>query len=263
VNIQNRYWIFQNINYKQRKTKAMNIFRRLFRIGSAEANATIDKMEDPIKMTEQGIRDMKKDLDKSLEALAQVKAMAIRASNEKEEYSAKGDDYQKKAMLILKKAQNGDMKMEDADRLAKEALIKKEECAKHLVRASEDAAKFNSSVDQLEKNVTTIKQTISKWENELKTLKARVKVSKATKNLNKQMAEIDGSSTVTMLERMKEKVQQEEALAEAYGDIANESKSIDDELDAAVDVSDATADDDLQKLKEQLGLNKDDDTTEA
>jgi phage shock protein A len=77
------------------------------------------------------------------------------------------------------------------------------------------------------------------------------------------MAEIDGSSTVTMLERMKEKVQQEEALAEAYGDIANESKSIDDELDAAVDVSDATADDDLQKLKEQLGLNKDDDTTEA
>jgi phage shock protein A len=45
---------------------------------------------------------------------------------------------------------------------------------------------------------------------------------------------------------MKEKVQQEEALAEAYGDIAHESKSIDDELDAAVDVSDATADDDLQ-----------------
>jgi phage shock protein A len=77
------------------------------------------------------------------------------------------------------------------------------------------------------------------------------------------MAEIDGSSTVTMLERMKEKVQQEEALAEAYGDIAHESKSIDDELDAAVDVSDVTADDDLQKLKEQLGLNKDDDTTEA
>ena len=77
------------------------------------------------------------------------------------------------------------------------------------------------------------------------------------------MAEMDSSSTVSMLERMKDKVNQEEALAEAYGDIANESKSIDDELDAAVDVSDATADDDLQKLKEQLGLNKDDDTTEA
>lgn len=236
----------------------MNIFRRLFRIGQAEANSAIDKMEDPIKMTEQGIRDMKLDLDKSLEALAQVKALAIRANNEKEEYKIKAADYQNKAMLILKKAQSGDMSMEEADRLAKEALIKKEECTNHVERASEEAVKFNTSVDQLEKNVAAIKSNISKWENELKTLKARVKVSKATKNLNKQMAEIDSSSTVSMLERMKEKVQQEEALAEAYGDIANEGKSIDDELDAAVDTSKANAEDDLKKLKEQLGMNNND-----
>lgn len=240
----------------------MNIFRRLFRIGQAEANSAIDKMEDPIKMTEQGIRDMKLDLDKSLEALAQVKALAIRANNEKEEYKVKAADYQNKAMLILKKAQSGDMSMEEADRLAKEALIKKEECNKHIERATQEAVKFNTSVDQLEKNVTAIKSNISKWENELKTLKARVKVSKATKNLNKQMAEIDSSSTVSMLERMKEKVQQEEALAEAYGDIANESKSIDDELDAAVDTTKASAEDDLKKLKEQLGMN-DKDSSES
>ena len=158
-------------------------------------------------------------------------------------------------MLILKKAQNGDLDMAEADRLAKEALIKKEECTKHVERASADAEKFNKSVAQLEKNVSEIKSSISKWENELRTLKALVKVSKATKNLNKQMAEIDSSSTVTMLERMKEKVQQEEALAEAYGDIANESKSIDDELDAVVDTTEASAMNDLEKLKEQLGMN--------
>jgi phage shock protein A len=102
----------------------MNIFKRLFSIGKAEAHSAIDKMEDPIKLTEQGIRDMKKDLDKSLEALAQVKAMAIRASNDKEQYALKADDYQNKAMLILKKAQKGELKAVDADRLAKEALIK-------------------------------------------------------------------------------------------------------------------------------------------
>ena len=34
----------------------------------------MDKLEDPIKMTEQGIRDMKKDLESSLKALAEVKA---------------------------------------------------------------------------------------------------------------------------------------------------------------------------------------------
>lgn len=241
----------------------MNIFRRLFRIGKAEAHSTIDKMEDPIKMTEQGIRDMKQDLDKSLEALAQVKAMAIRANNEKDEYASKAEDYQNKAMLILKKAQKGELKAEEADRLAKEALVKKEECQKHIERATTESEKFSNSVQQLEKNVANIKSTISKWENELKTLKARVKVSNATKNLNKQMAEIDSSSTVSMLERMKEKVTQEEALAEAYGDIANESKSIDDELDAIVDTTEANAESDLEKLKQQLGMNDTNDKQES
>jgi phage shock protein A len=235
----------------------MNIFKRLFSIGKAEAHSAIDKMEDPIKLTEQGIRDMKKDLDKSLEALAQVKAMAIRATNDQEQYSLKAEDYQNKAMLILKKAQKGELNAENADRLAKEALIKKEESQKNATRTLAEAEKFNTSVAQLEKNVNSIKSNISKWENELKTLKARVKVSNATKNLNKQMAEIDGSSTVSLLERMKEKVEQDEALAEAYGDIANDSKSIDDELNAIIDTTEVSAESDLDKLKKQLGMSDD------
>lgn len=232
----------------------MNFFKRLFKIGEAEANSAIDKMEDPIKMTEQGIRDMKVDLDKSLEALAQVKALAIRAKNDTEEFATKAEDYQQKAMLILKKAQSGDIDSSEADRLAKEALIKKEESLQHVNHGKEETEKFDKSVSQLEKNVQDIKQNISKWENELKTLKARVKVSAATKNVNKQMAEIDSSSTVSMLERMKDKVNQEEALAEAYGDIANASKSIDEELDKAADITKSNADDDLAKLKKKLGM---------
>lgn len=233
----------------------MNIFRRLFKIGQAEANSAVDKMEDPIKMTEQGIRDLRVDLEKSMESLAQVKALAIRAKNDIDEFTAKAEDYQQKAMLILKKAQNGELDMSEADRLAKEALIKKEEVNQQVNRTKTEADKFDNSVAQLEKNVQEIKQNISKWENELKTLKARVKVSKATKNLNKQMAEIDNSSTVAMLERMKDKVTQEEALAEAYGDLANAGKSIDDELNKAVDTTESSAEEDLAKLKEQLGLN--------
>jgi len=99
----------------------MNFFKRLFKIGEAEAHSAIDKMEDPIKMTEQGIRDMKIDLEKSLEALAQVKALAIRSKNDADEFAAKAEDYQQKAMLILKKAQSGDLDTAEADRLAKEA----------------------------------------------------------------------------------------------------------------------------------------------
>lgn len=234
----------------------MKFLRRIFKIGQAEVHHAIDNMEDPIKMTEQGIRDMKDDLDKALEALAQVKAMSIRAKNEVGEYEEKAEDYNEKAMLILKKAQNGGIEPEDADRLATEALVKKEEAVAMQNRAIADKEKFDQNVLQMEANVQTIKQNISKWENELKILRSRVKVADATKSLNKQMAKIDSNGTIALLERMKEKVHQEEALAEAYGEIANSTKSIDEEINRAVDVKKAKATTELEKLKEQLGINK-------
>lgn len=233
----------------------MNVFKRLFKIGQAESNSAIDNMENPIKMTEQGIRDMKEDLDKSLEALAQVKALAIRAKNDQDEYQGKAEEYQNKAIIILKKGHSKEMDAIEADRLAKEALVQKEAAEQQIVKSKEESEKFDNNVAQLQKTIQTIKGNIGKWENELKTLKARVKVSNATKSLNKQMAEIDSTGTVSMLERMKEKVAQEEALAEAYGDIANASKSIDEEIDKAADTSTAKANDELAKLKEKLGLN--------
>ena len=70
------------------------------------------------------------------------------------------------------------------------------------------------------------------------------------------MAQIDSSSTVSLLERMKDKVAEEEALAESYGDIANESRSLDEEIDRALEDS-GSASEDLAALKAKMGLNKD------
>nr|MCU0392033.1 PspA/IM30 family protein [Thermoflexibacter sp.] len=39
----------------------MGIFNRIFNIGKSEVHNALDKLEDPIKMTEQGIRDLKTD----------------------------------------------------------------------------------------------------------------------------------------------------------------------------------------------------------
>lgn len=236
----------------------MNIFKRLFKIGQAEANAAIDNMEDPIKLTEQGIRDMKEDLTKSVEAMAQVKALAIRAKNDHEQHVATAADYESKAIAIIKKGAAGDLDTTAADRLASEALLKKEEANAHAKQSQAEADKLDKNVEQLKSTIQTVKGNIVNWENELKTLKARVKVSDATKNVNKQMAELDGNGTVSMLERMKEKVAQDEALAEAYGEIANTGKSIDDEINAAANTTDAKVSDELAKLKESLGIKEDD-----
>ena len=231
----------------------MNFFKRLFKLGEAEANSAIDKLEDPIKMTEQGIRDLKRDLEKSLKAMAEVKALHIRTKNDLQSYSNKAADYESKAMLLVKKASNGEITAEESDRLATEALLRKEENVKLAAQAAKDADKFSTDVSALEGNLRKIKSMIAKYENELKTLKARVKVSKATQNLNKQMANLDSGSTISMLERMKDKVEEQEALAESYGEIANENQSLDAEIDAVLgDDAKVEATDALAALKAKM-----------
>lgn len=223
-------------------------------MGQAEANSVLDSMEDPITITEQGIRDLKNELEESIESLAQVKALAIRSKNEHEEFLSSIENYQEKAILLLNKAKNGSLEIAEAERLAKAALLKKEENSKAANNAKDEVDKLESAVLEMEANVAEIKKSISKWENELKTLKARIKVSNATQKMNKQMADVDASSTVDMLERMKHKVSQEEALAEAYGNIANNKTNVDFEIDKAIDFTKDTAENELLKLKQQLGL---------
>ena len=234
----------------------MNFFKRLFKIGQAEANSALDKMEDPILMIEQGIRDMRSDLSKNVEAMAQVKALAIRSRNDLESHESAASEYYEKAMLLLKKGQSGDLDAGEAESLAKEALNKREEKLAQIESAKADSVKFDSSVKQLESNISELKNNISEWDNKLNTLKARAKVSKATTNLNKQLAEIDGGETVAMLERMKEKVNHEEALSEAYADMAKNNDSVDQKIDKAIDKTSASVEDSLAELKNKLGITK-------
>ncbi len=233
----------------------MGILSRIFKIGQAETNSALDKIEDPIKMTEQGIKDMKKDLDKSLQALAEIKALAIRSRADMNTAKSKAADYEKKAMLLLQKGQNGGMDATEADRLASEALLRQQENVEAMQRAKVEVDKLEGNISQLDSGIKKIRSNVSKWENELRTLKARAKVSSATKKINKQMANIDSSSTVSMLERMKDKVAEDEALAQSYGEIANESKSLDDELDKALENDPNTAaSDSLAALKAKMGM---------
>lgn len=231
-----------------------SLIKRLFRIGKAEANSALDKLENPIKMTKQGLRDLKTDLDKSLQSLAEVKAIAIRTNREVQTYKQNADDYEKKAMALLKQGQSGQMDAAEAERLATEALARREENLKLYQVALQNKQKYDTMVANMEAKIRQLKSQLAKWENELRTLEARDKVSKATTKLNKQLSNIDSSGTLSMLERMKEKVDEQEALAEAYGEMADESKSIDEEIDKALNNPTITASAALEDLKRKMGM---------
>lgn len=228
----------------------MNIFKRIFRIGQAEIHSVVEKMEDPIKMTEQGIREMKSDLDESLEAYAKVKALAIRTQNNVENKQKEAEDFERKAIILLEKSENKELEADKAESLAKEALLLKKQLLLEVHELKKQAAAHQNSADELFKNVEVLKFNISKWEAELNTLKARVKVSDATKLVNKQLAKIDSNSTISMLERMKEKVEEDEALSKAYGDIALTNKNVVDEINEAIGSDDVSKE--LEELKNKI-----------
>ena len=71
--------------------------------------------------------------------------------------------------------------------------------------------------------------------------------------INQQLAQIDSSGTIAMLERMKSKVEEDEALAQAYGEVANLDSSVDAEIDRALAGSQtAGTQDRLAELLEKL-----------
>ncbi len=234
----------------------MGIFARIFKIFQSEAHSVVDQLEDPIKLTEQGIRDLKKDLSQAMRSLAEVKALAIRMRKDGEDQQKMAAEYERKAMLLLKRAQNGELDPAEADRLATEALMKKEEAAKRAKELLANHAQQQKMADQLQSKVNKLKSAIAKYENELITLRARARTAESMKKINKQMSQVDASSTVAMLEKMKNKVTEEESLAEAYGELADSSKSIDEDIDKALEgATETSAKDSLAELKAKLGIS--------
>ncbi len=233
----------------------MSIFQRLFNVGKAEVNAAIDKFEDPIKMTEQGIRDLKQDLSNAMTSLAEVKGHAIRLRKQAEDNKKAAADWERKAMILIQKAQNGGMDLGEADRLATEALNRKDEADRRLSQFEQDAQAQENMANQLQSQVDKLKSTIATHESELISLRARAKTAAATKKINKQLAKVDSSGTIAMLERMKERVEEDESLSQAYGEMASEAKSVDEEIDAALSTSSSDTDQRLAALKAKMGMN--------
>ncbi|MFT4023228.1 MAG: PspA/IM30 family protein [Flavihumibacter sp.] len=234
----------------------MNIFKRLFRIGQAEIHAAVEKMEDPVKMTEQGLRELREDLAEATEAYAKVKALAIRTENDQATKQSLSVEYAEKAVLVMQKAQAGQIDLVRAEQLAREALSLRRKYFAEAEELGVQVLDLQQSAGDMWRNTEILRDNLEKWEKELRTLKARAKVSRATEQVNKQLAQLDSNGTIAMLERMKAKVEDQEALAKAYGDIAHRQNSRGLALDNLLKNDSASIEKDLKAIKEKLGITE-------
>jgi phage shock protein A len=227
----------------------------MFKVAESNAHSAMDNLEDPIKMTEQGIRDLKKNLQASMVSLAEVKSLAIRMQKEASDHKKRSADYERKAMLLLKKMEAGEMDAGEAERLATASLEQKEAALEKSVSAAADHETQQRMADQLQGKVEDLKRQIGTYENEAITLKARARTASSMRKINQQLAGADASGTVAMLEKMKQKVQEEESLAEAYQQLSDVGGDLDEDIDKALATPSSSAGaDSLAALRAKMGI---------
>jgi phage shock protein A len=232
----------------------MSVLARLFKIGQSEANAVVDQLEDPIRMTEQGIRDLKRDLQAAIQSLGEIRALVISLERQKSEAEAEAQSAEKKAMMLLSSAEKGEIDKAQAEQLATKMLDKKKAAEASEARYLADYTTQKNMAEKLQAQVDGLEQKIRTFENELVTLKARSKTADSMKKINKQLAGVDPSGTLAMLDRMKQKVNEDEATAQAYGEIADRPSSTDEVDKLLASKSSSESNEELIALKKKMGL---------
>ena len=231
----------------------MNIFQKLFKVVQSFLHAFVNKIQDPILMAEQAIRDLKKDYDTSMKGLAEIKSLAIETQNKIVEQTEIAKDYEKKALTLLQKAQSGDLSQADADRLASEALKKKQTAVENIKKYTLDAKNYTAMSEKMESKIANLKEQIQNWEDEVKTLKARHRVAVTSRKISKQMVSMSDNNAQALLENMKERVHKEESMAQAYEEMTTIETDIDKEINAAIGTTySSEVQQSLLELKKQI-----------
>jgi phage shock protein A len=189
----------------------MGLFSRLGTLIRSNINELINKAEDPEKMLNQVLVDMKQQLVEAKKQVAIAIADEKRLKKQYEQETQKAEEWERKAMLAVKA---GD------DALARAALARKaehDELAATL-RQQWDAQK--EAVEQLKQALRGLDTKIEEAKRKRNILVSRQKRAEAQRMINDTLSSIGSTSAFDTFERMSDRVTQLEAEAEATAELS-------------------------------------------
>jgi phage shock protein A len=222
----------------------MGLFSRLGTLIRSNINELISKAEDPEKMLNQVLVDMKTQLVEAKKQVAVAIADEKRLKKQYETEAAKALEWEKKAMLAIKA---GD------DNLARAALARKaehEEVAETL-RQQWEAQK--ASVEQLKNALRGLDAKIEEAKRKRNILVSRQKRAEAQRTINETLTNISSTSAFDTFERMSDRVTQIEAEAEATAELGGELPEANLEAQFRA-LAAGNVDDELSALKKRMAL---------
>lgn len=226
----------------------MGMISRFKDIMSANINALLDKCEDPVKMIDEYMRQVTEQLAEVKKETAGIMAEEKRTKrmvDENNEQIAKYDNLARKALAA---GNEDDARVFLAKK--QEYVANGQDIQKAYDIAHDNAVKMREMHDKLTKDIQTLEQR-------RKNVKAKVAVAKTQEKINKVSSSMEAASgTMKAFERMEEKA--DRMLDEANSMTELNQKPVDaaEELEAKYGASESSAavDDELEKLKKEMGL---------
>lgn len=229
------------------------ILSRFKDIMSSNINALLDKVEDPMKIIDQYLRNLESDLGKVKAETAAVMAEETKSKRELDECIDsinKMQTYAEKALLSGNEAD------------ARTFLSKKGELNNKLISLQQtyDIAKENST--KMREMHDKLIKDISQLNTRRDELKAKMTVANTQEKLNKIGSSVNGAiGNMSKFDEMEAKINKKLDTANAMAELNNSKKeeNIEDliaKYDNETKNTSSEIDDELSELKSKLGLDK-------
>lgn len=228
----------------------MSIFTKFSTMIKSNINDLISRAEDPEKMLNQIIIDMRDQLAKAKREVAAAIADERKLKAQLDDEVKQSRDWEHRAMLAVK---------EGRDDLAKQALIRQQE---HAERARVIQQTWQAQAGETEKLKGSLRQLNDKIEEAKRKrnlLIAKQKRAQAQRRIHETMSGLSDTSAFEAFNRMADKIEDEERKTIAQSEVteALDGDSLEQDflkLEAGGDAGGADVEDKLLALKSQMGL---------
>jgi phage shock protein A len=225
----------------------MGIFQKLSMLIRSNLNDLIARAENPEKMLNQVIDDMRNQLARARQEVAHAMADASKLKKQVDDEQKQAADWEQRAMLAVRQGR---------DDLARQALMRHQEHAQRAQSLHETWLRHQEDTDRLRDALRQLNEKIQEAQRKKNLLIARQKRAEAQKRIHETMSGLSDSSAFEAFDRMAEKIEQNERMAIAAASVTEELTG--DSLDREFKVLEAGGGEDvdyrLLEMKQQLGI---------
>lgn len=227
----------------------MGIFSKLSTVIRSNINDLIARAENPEKMLNQIIIDMREQLTKAKQEVAVAIADERKLKAQAEEEAKQAQEWERRAMLAVK---------EGRDDLARQALVRHQEYAQRAQTYYETWQRQAAETERLKDSLRQLNSKIEEARRKKNLLIAKQKRAEAQKRIHDTMAGLSDRSAFEAFDRMAERIEDNERRTLASAEVTAEL-SAGDALETefkALETGHAgeTADERLLDLKRKMGL---------